>query len=1557
MNNIDKTKEELLLELKTLRNEYDNFKNKYQKEISELKDSANELKQSVELFKTSSENMLEAFGIFTTIRNDLGKIVDFKIEYVNQAACEISQISSEQQVGNTILNLFPSFSSFELFNEFCKVVEIGNPFIKDSLSFEDDSNKLLFAFDIHASKFGDGFVANWQNITKRKQTELALKESEENFQILFDKAPLGYQSLDFDGNFIIVNQQWLDILGYTKEEVIGKWFGDFLSPAYREAFRKRFPLFKAQGHIHSEFEMLHKNGQLLFISFEGKIGYNLNGEFKQTHCILQDITERKRAEKELEELNLFNKQIIQSAQEGIIVYDLNRKYMVWNPFMENMTGVKAEFVLGKRPEEIFPFLVETGVVATINRALNGEITNSIELKFDVKSTNKSGWASDTTAPLRNSEGEIIGVITTVRDITERVIAEEINKSREENIKVMFDTLSEGVALNEIIYDAQGNMIDYKILEVNHAFYNINNISKETNISGLMASSYYGLDKDYIQEFWKTHKNLTETIITEFISPKDGKTFRISTSPIINNKFVTSFHDITDKKLAEIKLQQSETYLRTIIDNNPECIKIIDKNGMLIQMNPAGLKMIDADSLEQVYMKPITDVIDPQYHEAYLKLHKRVIAGETLRIEYQVVGLKGPCRWVETHAVPLSNGVDTLHLAVTRDITERKIAEEALRKHEAIERKMVSNIGDVIVIFDENGITKYKSANIEKRFGWKPDELVGKNTFDIIHPEDVEIGKQFISSLLIAPNTTRTTELRYKKKDGNYCWIEITLVNLLDDPDVCGFLGNYHDITERKKTEQILQMTRISVDSASDAMYWIKPDSRIVDVNHAACDFLGYTREELINLKVPDVDVNYNADVWIHHFEELKIKGYLKFETTQKKKNGELIEVEIVANYIKFENDEFNCAFVRDITERKKAEAELLERELNYLGLFDTVKHAIYIQNPDLTFINVNQGAVEMYGYEREFFIGKTPGILSAPEKNDLNRVVELVNLAFKGQPQKYEFWGQRKDGSIFPKDVWTIKGKYFGKDVLITLANDITERKQYEIALKESEEHLNQVNRLFIGGPTVVFKWQNVPGWLVEYVSPNIKSQFGYTPEDFISGKIPYSNIVHPDDLIRVAGEVANYSKFERTSFEQEYRIFNSKGEVRWIYDYTIIVRNSNSEITHFQGTVIDITERKNAEAQLIKALAQAEESDKLKTAFLQNMSHEIRTPLNGIIGFSALLQIDGISKESIIEYTGLIQQSGKRLIEIVNNVLDISKIETGQMNVAIKSFSLNALMNDLYLFFSHNAKLKEIELNYTPQLNSDEAIIDSDESKLNQILVNLISNAIKFTHSGRVEFGYEIIKNDIQFFVRDTGIGISNEYQEKIFDRFIQVDSSLSRGYEGAGLGLAICKGLVELLGGKIWLQSMKNVGSTFYFTIPFLQTKKIKNNPNAELKTLEYNRMRNILIAEDDYTSFQYLTKVLKNQNYKIFHAENGIQAVDIIKNNSNIDMVLMDIKMPLMDGIEATIQIKKIRPDVPIIAQTAYAFSEERDKFIAIGCDDYITKPISIELLLNLMDKYLK
>ncbi|HEY4786861.1 MAG TPA: ATP-binding protein [Bacteroidales bacterium] len=392
-----------------------------------------------------------------------------------------------------------------------------------------------------------------------------------------------------------------------------------------------------------------------------------------------------------------------------------------------------------------------------------------------------------------------------------------------------------------------------------------------------------------------------------------------------------------------------------------------------------------------------------------------------------------------------------------------------------------------------------------------------------------------------------------------------------------------------------------------------------------------------------------------------------------------------------------------------------------------------------------------------------------------------------------------------------------------------------------------------------------------------------------------------------------------------------------------------------FVAVIRDFTVRKEYEEKLLKAKEQAEESNRLQSAFLQNMSHEIRTPMNAIIGFSDLLNDQGLLPETRKQYTSIIINSTNQLLSIVNNILTISMLETRQEKVNIQSVNINQVLSDLFTIYKNQAFARNLSIQLKPQLSDPDSEIFTDKTKIIQIITNLLNNAIKFTHEGSIEFGYRQKNDNLEFYVSDSGIGIPKEMHAKIFNRFVQANKSIQLSYGGAGLGLAISKEFVDLLGGKIWVESDLNKGSVFYFTIKYQPV-----NNSSPVKTddaVPPHHVSTILIAEDEDFNYKYLAAILQKTNTTLIHTSNGKETVDACKSNPGINLILMDIKMPVMDGYTAAKLIKEFRPNLPIIAQSAYAMDHEIKQYEDLTFDDYITKPFNREELYLKIMKFIK
>jgi PAS domain S-box-containing protein len=636
---------------------------------------------------------------------------------------------------------------------------------------------------------------------------------------------------------------------------------------------------------------------------------------------------------------------------------------------------------------------------------------------------------------------------------------------------------------------------------------------------------------------------------------------------------------------------------------------------------------------------------------------------------------------------------------------------------------------------------------------------------------------------------------------------------------------------------------------------------------------------------------------------------------------------------------------QDITNRKLLEDSLNLSETRYRRLFESAKDGILILDSKTgKIVDVNPYLVDLLGYSKDEFIEKSIWEIGSFQDIYENRE-KFLELKQKEYVRYDDLPLMTSDGHQI--HVEFVSNVYLADNTKVIQCNirDITENWQIKKQVFESEEKFRTITE---NSPDAIFITDKEGKYL--YVNNQAADLLGYSKEELLSLTIAD---VSPSNRIE------EYFKI----FQQLFIIGRSYSEIELVKkDGSYAATDLNAVLLPngwIYGSCRDISERKYLENDLIAAKERAEESDRLKTAFLQNISHEIRTPMNAIVGFSGFLNDPDLLPEKRKKYTDVIIQSSDQLLAIIEDIISIASIEAGQEKIQENEINLNLICKLINEQFSQKANDKDLTLSMKTFLTDDEAIIITDATKLTQILSNLINNALKFTQQGFVTFGYKVKDKQLEFYVEDSGIGIPMGMQEIIFNRFRQVETTATRNFGGSGLGLSISKAYVGLLGGKIWLTSELGKGSAFYFTIPYKNTIHEKLPDLSTIKELNFaiNTTKTLLIAEDEDSNFMLLEEMLSDPGIKIIRAVNGLEAIEICKSNPHIDLVLMDIKMPEMDGYQATIRIKEFKPDLYIIAQTAYSTEAERNKAFASGCSDFISKPLKRELLLSKIFEQLK
>jgi PAS domain S-box-containing protein len=727
-----------------------------------------------------------------------------------------------------------------------------------------------------------------------------------------------------------------------------------------------------------------------------------------------------------------------------------------------------------------------------------------------------------------------------------------------------------------------------------------------------------------------------------------------------------------------------------------------------------------------------------------------------------------------------------------------------------------------------------------------------------------------------------------------------------------------------------------IGNSVNAFFLIDHNEKSIYINRSFSRIFGYTIDDLKNKVLKEIIPKYEKKRFVEILKKTQKGINVLTEIEIFKKGGNIIQTEL--NLILLP-DGIVCGECRDISKLSEIDNALNQERRRLHTIIDLLPTIVYVKDIDCKKVVSNKADFMNIGFETEVeVLGKTDvELFSDPigkrgyddDKKVIRTGKPIINKEEYFLDEKgFKRWFLTSKIPLYDNNE-KIKG-------LIGIAHDITERKTFEEKLLHSCVFSESILKTIPFGMHIVDETGSIL-----FQNDIFKRIFSEGALGKKCWDVLRDDRTQSSDCPLFKGISIN----ETDSFESngilENRIF--------AISYTgMIYQNKKALLEIFQ----DITERKVAEEEIKNARDKAEESDRLKTAFLHNISHEIRTPMNAIVGFSSLLgepDVDAHSKQSYID---IIMQSSNNLLGIITDIMDFSNIEANLIKITKSEINLNSKIKSLWNQFIPRANLRGIQLICETGILDSDLLIVTDGTKLSQIISNLICNAIKFTEKGYVKVSYTLKDNFIEFCVSDTGIGIPQKYHEKVFERFYQVDETFSRFHEGTGLGLAISKAYVEILGGKIWLSSQPDQGSSFFFTIPLERdVNKSENTDKNDVGEASISLVnKTILVAEDIDSNFKLISYFLSKTNATIIRAINGMEAVRESLTNKNIDLIIMDIKMPIMDGFSATKQIREKDAHIPIIAQSAYV--SDSDIAIQSGCSGFISKPFDKKGLLKII-----
>ncbi|EDX73204.1 PAS fold family [Coleofasciculus chthonoplastes PCC 7420] len=1402
------------------------------------------------------------------------------------------------------------------------------------------------------------------DITDRKRAEDALRYSEQLYRTMAKNFPNGAIFLfDHELRYLVADGQGLGRSGsgYSRNILEGQTIWEVLSEQecavvetlYREAL----------AGIEKTLEMPYRNRIQLV---QTRAVRDEAGEIIAGMVVAQDITERKQTEEALRESEAFLRSIYEGIEAAVFIVDVLEngefRYVSINPTHERMSGLRNSEIKGKTLHEVLTPDIAEAVCQRYRRCLAaGE---KITYEHSLQINGKDSWWISNLTPLKDSNSRIYRLIGTALNISDR---KQIELQLKENQRFIEKIINASPQLL-YLFDPTAETDLY----INRQSLDILGYTPAEIVGRGMQFFLDTLHPDDLPliernlNFWHTASD-SDILTTESrFRHKDGSWCWLLSREVVferdeNNqviKILGTSQDITELKEAEDALRRYER----IVSSTTDAISLVDRDYTYQIVNQAYLDW-NQKHYDEIVGHSVSNLLGEEVFVQVIKPNlDRCLAGETINYQEWFDYPGGKQEFISVTYIPYVDANQQISGVVVncRNLTELKQVETQLRQTNQEMQAIFDAFPDILFRLAADGtILDFRTKNYQALYT-SPDSFVNHKIQEVF-PTDA--GEKLYAAIQQVLTTKSLVSVEYSlplNQEEQY--FEARMVPL-NQNEVIALTRN---ISDRKQAELALAASQARfagiLEIAKDGIISVDSEQRIILFNQGAEQMFGYKADQILGQSLDLLLPPRAATIHRQHvtnFAQYAGKARQMGERNElfgRRRNGTEFPMEASISKLDINGEIICTAILRDISDRKQAELALSQQKEILQTIFDSIPILLCFYKEGVEVEFINPALEQTLGW-------------SLAEMRDIDIMAEIypdpdyrtsvLDFMLKADGTWQDFQTQTRRGEVL-EITWANIRLPDGSTVGI--GKDITERKQAELAIQEREYQLRTLADNLPNG--LIYQLVREPNgqFYFSYITAGIERLVGIKPEVIIQDASVLFNLIVDED--RQLNYQLNEESWRNLSiYEMQMRKRTPSGDIRWSY-----VRSAPRRLvdgrTVWDGIEIDITELKKTEIELAQAKDAAEAANRAKSAFLASMSHELRTPLNGILGYAQILKTNSNLTQKQKDGIEIIHQCGEHLLTLINDILDLSKVEAGKLELYPEDFHFPSFLVGLCEIFRLKAIQKDITFNYNPPTHIPQ-IVHGDEKRLRQILMNLLSNAVKFTDTGTVTFTVNIIHkgqmtNDkIRFQVEDTGIGMSAEDLEKIFLPFEQIKET-SRHHEGTGLGLAITKKLIALMGSQIRVESHPGVGSKFWFEVDLPEvSSSAKFIPAKPLDTIVgyTGAKRKILIVDDRWENCAVLRSVLEPIGFEIQEAENGQEGLENAR-EWQPDLILVDIVMPVMDGHQMTQELRQISEfnTTPIIAISANAFATNRVESLEAGCTDFITKPIATEELLQKVQVYL-